>query len=128
MQPSKYISYELTSSIQSNKQVNKEEHSAYIPRITAFTHTFDFFIFPMKNLELGCKSEFYHYTDKSLQGNVFTDAHIAYKRDRYELRLSFRNLFGNDQYHRRWQTTATDVFSIYHLRPREVFLDFSVAI
>lgn len=128
MQPAKYISYELTSKILSNKQVNKEDRSISNPRITSFSHTLELFIFPLKHLEIGCKSEFYHHTDKSLQNNLFTDAHIAYKKDRYEFRLSCRNVFGNNQYQMRWQTSTTDMYSIYHLRPREVFFDFSITI
>lgn len=128
MQPAKYISYELTSKMLSNKQVNKEARSISNPQITSFTHALELFIFPLKNLELGCKSEFYYYTDKSLQGNVFTDAHMAYKMDRYEFRLSCRNILGNNQYQRRWQTSTTDVYSIYHLRPREVFFDFTISL
>ncbi|WP_018357310.1 TonB-dependent receptor [Porphyromonas levii] len=128
MQPSKVISYEVTSKMMSYKQANKADRSIANPRITSFSHALELFIFPLKNLELGSKSEFYHYTDKSIQGNVFTDAHVSYKKDRYEFRLSCRNIFGNNQYQRRWQTSTTDIYSIFHIRPREVFFDFTISL
>lgn len=128
MQPSKVISYELSSQMISNKQINKADRSITNPRITSFVHSLELFIFPIKGLTIGCKSEYYHYTDKRIQSNLFTDAHIAYKCDKYEVRLSGRNIFGHNQYQRRWQTSTTDIYSIYHIRPRELFLDFTISL
>lgn len=128
MQPSKVISYELSSKMKSYKQINRRDPSISNPRITTFTHALELFIFPMNKLEIGCKSELYHYTDKKLQSHLFTDAHIAYKMDRYDFRLSCRNIFGNNEYQRRWQTSTTDVYSLYYLRPREIFFGFTITL
>lgn len=56
---------------------------------------------------------FYHYSDKSISGNVFVDAHLSYRLGRYEFRFSYNYLFGNDSYERRVQAFTTDVYSNY---------------
>ncbi|MDE6216629.1 hypothetical protein [Bacteroides sp.] len=126
MQLAKIFSYELYSKLQTGKQVNQKDNNLSNERLTSFNHGISLFLFPVKNLELGFKSDFYHHSDKSISGNMFTDIHLSYQLKQYEFRLNCNNIFGNNLYERRLQTSTTDVYSSYRLRPREILFAFSI--
>lgn len=126
MQPFKVFSYELYSRMQSNKQVNRTNNDLSNERLISYNHGLSLFFFPVKNMELGVKGEFYHHSDKSMSNNMFSDMHISYQLKQWEFRLTCNNILNNHLYERRLKTSITDVYSIYRLRPREILFHASV--
>lgn len=125
MQPAKIFSYELSSQMQINKQINRENPKLSHPQFASFEHSIDLYLFPIERLEVGLKGELYHYSDKNLPSNFFADIYLSYKMKRWELRLKCSNLLGNNLYEHRVRTSTTDIYSSYRLRPRELFLTTS---
>lgn len=126
MQPHRIFSYEFSSQMQTNKQINRTDKALSGDRLTKFNHSIALFFFPIKNLEVGVENDFYHTSDTNTSSNFFTDTHLSYQWKRYELRLIGNNLFGNHLYAYRMHTSVTNVYSAYRLRPRELLLHFSI--
>ncbi|MBR8729371.1 hypothetical protein IX332_000691 [Porphyromonas levii] len=125
MQPAKIFSYELSSQMQINKQINRENPQLSHPQFASFEHSIDLYLFPAERLEVGLKGELYHHSDKNLPSNFFADIYISYKMKRWELRLKCSNLLDNNLYEHRVRTSTADIYSSYRLRPRELFLTAS---
>lgn len=122
MQPLSVFSYELSSRVHVNKQINKSSQALSTGALVSFRHSVSLYFFPLKKLELGMKSDMYHTSDDSISESLFMDAHVSYQFRYCAFRLNCSNIFGTHLYERHTRTSSTNVYSAYQLRPREIML------
>jgi hypothetical protein len=123
MQPADFFSYELQSDINTNKQKSDNKSLTLNGnKMSNAVSTLSLFFFPVKSLEIGCSNEWYHNSVKGTSNYYFLDAHVSYRAKKYGLRLDLYNLLGNQNYENRVISTATDIYTLYKLRPREGML------
>ena len=122
MKPATWIYFDANSSVSRNSSTNS--YSTERISLTHYSHDADI-TFSAGKLSASIKNECYHSNDEQEEFRIYSDCNISYKTKAWEIRASLCNIFGNDKQVYRYVNAYSDVFTITHLRPRELKITFT---
>lgn len=115
MRPWKIFNFEENSSF----NISWQESAGRSTVFRNFFHRLNLYLQP-DNWQLKVTNECRHSPDGSEKLNIYSDAALSYKTQKYELSLTCKNLLGENKREYRSISVTGSSYSITELRPREI--------
>lgn len=92
-----------------------------------FNHNLKILFMP-GSWQIELKNEFFHSNGKAVNNSFFSDLSVGYKKKTWEATFTINNIFGLQDFERRYTSANQQVYSYTILRPRETLLKVSFSL
>lgn len=119
VKPARWLSASLTSSFNRSRQIDRKDDSGSTSPLRYFEHRLKTYVMP-GNWLFEWDNELYHSNDNTVSATFFSDFSVSYKTKKIETGLSINNIFGKQEFERRYITDTQKLYTMTRLRPREI--------
>ncbi len=123
---SSLLNFQLKSKMSASRRRCNDNPSLSTPYVVDWAHNASVNLFPLKGLRIGAECDVYHSNEKDYGVNSFLDIFAGYKRGKWEISCSARNVVGTNEYRQVRISSTLQTNSITVLRPREYLLKFCI--
>lgn len=123
---SSLLNFQLKSKMSASRRRCNDNPSLSTPYVVDWAHNASVNLFPLKGLRIGAECDVYHSNEKDYGVNSFLDICAGYKRGKWEISCSARNVVGTNEYRQVRISSTLQTNSITVLRPREYLLKFCI--
>ena len=120
------LNFQLKSKMSASRRRCNDNPSLSTPYVVDWAHNASVNLFPLKGLRIGAECDVYHSNEKDYGVNSFLDICAGYKRGKWEISCSARNVVGTNEYRQVRISSTLQTNSITVLRPREYLLKFCI--
>lgn len=123
---SSLLNFQLKSKMSASRRRCNDNPSLSTPYVVDWAHNASVNLFPLKGLRISAECDVYHSNEKDYGVNSFLDIFAGYKRGKWEISCSARNVVGTNEYRQVRISSTLQTNSITVLRPREYLLKFCI--
>ena len=123
---SSLFNFQLKSKMSASRRRCNDNPSLSTPYVVDWAHNASVNLFPLKGFRIGAECDVYHSNEKDYGVNSFLDICAGYKRGKWEISCSARNVVGTNEYRQVRISSTLQTNSITELRPREYLLKFCI--
>lgn len=116
VKPTRWLSASLASSFNRSRQIGRKDDSGSTSPLKFFEHRLRMYVMP-GNWLVVWDNELYHSNDKTVSAIFFSDFSVSYKTKKMEAGLSINNIFGKQEFERRYITDTQKLYTMSRLRP-----------
>ena len=120
------LNFQLKSKMSASRRRCNDNPSLSTPYVVDWAHNASVNLFPLKGLRIGAECDVYHSNEKDYGVNSFLDIYAGYKRGKWEISCTARNVVGTNEYRQVRITSTLQTNNITVLRPREYLLKFCI--